>query len=315
MAGVKGFEPSIFAVTGQRPLLTGPHTHIIICHTNMKKTWLLAAKFATYQHIKVAGVDITIDDSDFEESVREYIGTFSVDQEELDSWTKQSLKIFNENAQKAVESIKKAISDVSWNGSKIVLRPSKYYDSIMGEYLPITLTEEEPWIEAGTFWYVIVDTDIKRMSPGFTYIMQGDEAVLGDVLDAGDAEFFTNSLVEADYFGLVNGLRRLGKEPEEERIVTLFTARPRQERELYKGKREIPNNIWLTKIKSEADGIASDLADYIEDPETGEMSQEIRDVYTIKINSKYLMPTDHPNHFQAYNPGSSTVPIEYIYLW
>lgn len=281
----------------------------------MKKIQLLAAKFSTYPHIKTANTaDIVIDDSHFEESIKDYLSTIMDKESDIESLTKEALEIFSQNAQKVVTNIKDAISNAAWNGSKIALKPSSYYDSIMRRKAPISWLEDEPWIQVGTIWYIMVDTDISRMSPGFTYMIDGSQNMLGDVLDAGDTDFFNNELVEADYFALVNSLRSLGKKPEKEKIITLFTARPKQERDLYVNKKEVPNNIWLTTNESEAGGIARDLADYVKNPETGETTQEIRDVYMVKINNKYLISTDHPNHFQAYNPTSSTVPVEYIYL-
>lgn len=124
--------------------------------------------------------------------------------------------------------------------------------------------------------------------------------LIDDILDVGDTDFFQNQNLESDYFLLVNFLLNPNYE-EKSRIITLYTARPKRDKDIYLKTSKIPVGIFLTTNINDVEGIANDMQD--------------RDIYKIKIDSKFLTKTLQRNnlmHFQSFNPNSRFVPIEDI---
>ena len=103
------------------------------------------------------------------------------------------------------------------------------------------------------------------------------DGTVDDVLDAGDREFFRDPEVERNYFALVNAIRnpRLL-----EKVVTLYTSRPRKDREkllrLAK-RRKWPHGIFLTSDVDRAEGFGREFRD--------------RDLWKVKVKLKNLVKT------------------------
>lgn len=136
-------------------------------------------------------------------------------------------------------------------------------------------------------------------APDFTLFDMG--SMIEDVLDAGDKDFFVDSSVESDYFTLVQAFQDPGIFDMGEKVVTLYTARPREQRGIYDGSTTIPTNIFLTNDPDEAFGYAQDMNG--------------RDVYKIKVKQKYLVKTldaGSKKNYQTVNGPSGIVPIDLI---
>lgn len=111
--------------------------------------------------------------------------------------------------------------------------------------------------------------------PGFSYLM----GEIDDVLDGGDTEFFTNHHLEMDYFALVAELRKPGSSSKGS-VITVYTARPVRDRATYLNTKVVPANIYVTTSPNRAMALSQDLAYGSE--------TEVRDVYKIRVDSRYL---------------------------
>ena len=66
-----------------------------------------------------------------------------------------------------------------------------------------------------------------------------------------------------------------------DKILTLYTARPRKDREQLLANKTLPINVFLTDSQEHAEGLAIDLSG----------GQGTRDIWMVKINSTYLTKT------------------------
>jgi hypothetical protein len=137
-------------------------------------------------------------------------------------------------------------------------------------------------------------------APSFTYFTLDGKIEIDDVLEAGDSDFFTNSKIQSDYFNLVKELRRPGSSSGQGKVLTLYTARPIQDRHIYMEAKVVPSNLFLTSNYNSAEGIALDFAG----------REGTRDVWKIRIDSRYLVQTlDSPMEKQYQVVGDGSVPV------
>lgn len=111
----------------------------------------------------------------------------------------------------------------------------------------------------------------------FSMSLHDGKIEIDEVLDAGEEDFFASPEMEADYFSLINEIRNPGVSSKE-KMLTLYTARPKTDRNYYLHATSLPKNIFLTNDYDHAEGLATDLG--------GE-----RDIWKVRINSKYLTQT------------------------
>lgn len=183
--------------------------------------------------------------------------------------------------------IKSAIGNIEhWSGSSILIEPhyskkSAYRDEDMSL---------DPIDSASV--HIFKGSMTGSYAPDFTWFGSvGSGFELDDVLDAGDKDFFTDPSLEADYFSLVNELRHPGRSGN--KILKLYTARPKQDRKIYVDSREVPSGIFLTSRYDSAVGIGQDLSGGVG-----------RDIYLVKISEKHLIKTlDTPGEkqYQAFS--------------
>ena len=167
--------------------------------------------------------------------------------------------------------IEKAISQIEWNGSVVTISPQ----SSSGE---------------------LVSTDSAEIgfgsNIGFTWFNHDGKIEIGDMLEAGDTDFFRDQKVQDDYFNLIEELRNPGSTG---KILTLYTARPA-------GTDQIHRNIFLSNSLDHVEGLSRDLS-----------SDKPRDIWRIKINSKYLTKTNDAGRIQYYqltNPNFKIISQE-----
>jgi hypothetical protein len=176
-----------------------------------------------------------------------------------------------------------AAASVMWRGSKIVVKPSFNSDPMEFDF--------ERGVRAA-FVHVMQGRD----DASFAYF--GD--TIDDVLEAGDTDFFRN--LELDYFALIEELRHPGRaEREGEKVLRLYTARPRKDRAVYDTVNELPSRIFLTSDPDDVEGIAADMGG--------------RDIYEVRIKAKYVMPTldvGRVKHYQTIVTPSGKVPVERV---
>jgi hypothetical protein len=121
--------------------------------------------------------------------------------------------------------IEPALKELSheWNGSNVFVAPNMQFgyekfatDPMEDSFIYVTDSEYNPDLNIPSFT-MFVDSETRKYQ-------------IDDILEAGDRDFFKNPSVEADYFNLVNFLKS-GK-LKKTKSVTVYTARPRKDREV-----------------------------------------------------------------------------------
>jgi len=252
---------------------------------------------------KISQSAITISIDLWQKSIREYLSQlvdfsmskpddgFRYTQEAADQNLQEFSKQTYSNMQKIVNIIQEAISKLpDWSESPIVVEARTYdKDNDIGAE-----TDAEVHVGKASAW---------GGTASFTLFTGDRRIMIDDVLEGGDTDFFSSDSTQSDYFLLVQELRDPGSSSQKSKILTLYTARPVQDRQLFEGANAIPSNIFLTTDPSRATGIASDMGQ--------------RDVWQVKIDERNLVNTlDSPGvkDYQAIGKGSQ-VPIDSIILW
>jgi hypothetical protein len=153
-----------------------------------------------------------------------------------------------------------------WNNSPIIISANPAEN----EYGPMLEPADDALITLGT----------SKFSPNFSFFQIDGKIEIEDVLEGGDEDFFHSTEIQADYFNLVNELKKPGS-TNRGKILTLYTARPRKDREQFLHSNSLPANLFLTNDYDHAEGLAIDLAG----------SGEKRDIWKVKIDSRYLTQT------------------------
>lgn len=132
----------------------------------------------------------------------------------------------------------------------------------------------------------------------FSYYVEDNKPIVDEIIEGGeeDADFFDNDKVKADYYSLINEIRKPGSNSKG-KTLTLYTARPQKDREFYTSTKWLPINLFLTNSANHAAGLAHDLG-----------NDEVRDIWKVRIDSKYLVQTlDGP--IQYYMVSQDKAPI------
>jgi len=224
-------------------------------------------------------------------------GAFPFTQEEADSDMNSILQKTQANINIVMQLVQQAVSNISWNGSPIVVEVGMPPQENFGRPSYLMPVEDA---------YVIVGgPSTWRTSAGFTIFMNnGQIEEIDDVLEAGDEDFFTDPKIQQDYFNLVRELRHPGS-GQSQKTMTLYTARPVQDRAVYEGAQAIPSNIFMTTSYDRAEGIGMDLGG----------SSGNRDIWKVRIEQKYLIETLNTGQVRDYQVvGDGMVPIRGIQL-
>jgi len=235
---------------------------------------------------KVRNVVKTI--QDYGEQLSQGVRNFTYQQAEKD--IQEIINGTRVNLEKIAKNVGEAVSRIeSWNNTPLIVMART-----VGKNDGYLQPRDDASIEFGS----------SSMAPSFTYFMLDGKIEIDDILEGGDTEFFTDNKVQSDYFNLVKELRNPGSS-QKGKILTLYTARPIKDRELYMYAQEVPSNLFLTSNYSSAEGIARDLGG----------NEEIRDVWKIRIDSRYLINTlDSPMEKQYQVVGEGMVPVVKIVL-
>lgn len=251
--------------------------HYIFDQKNQLRKWLMDQPYKSSSR-------------DLSRQIYIYIDTFS--RSDINEIEKEMLKqikaalentVVNMNALK--QNIENAISRIAnWSGSKIIIEPYAHtneYDQVSVE----PTESAEITFNGGQF------------SPSFVIFKYEGKFEIDDVLEAGDEDFFHSVQIQSDYFNLINELKKPGS-TNKGKVLTLYTARPKKDREQFLNTKTLPLNIFLTNDYDHAEGISRDLAD----------SQQ-RDVWKVRIDSRYLTKTldGKIQYFQVTTPNTPVV--------
>lgn len=213
----------------------------------------------------------------------------------------KSLEITNQNMQIIKERIEEAINNLQWNGSKVTITPD-LPESDEDYLAPATDADILVGNKRAIFTYWdLGQSDKMNMDDGEKLSNKG-KIQIEDIIEFDDddvMDYFSNDQEKQDYFNLISQLQNPNKK---DQILTLYTARPVQDREFYSKTDYLPANIFLSNSFDHIDGLASDLAG----------TEERRDIYKVKIDSKYLIKTlDGPiKYYQVIK----NAPVKYIGL-
>lgn len=139
----------------------------------------------------------------------------------------------------------------------------------------------------------------------FTLFNNDGKYVPEDVIDASEGEdFFPTPQITSDYFNLVREIQKPGSSSQGKEI-TLYTARPIKDRKWYLENQTLPPNVFLTQTYNHAEGLSIDLG-----------GNERRDIWKVRINTKYLIQTleGQEKQYQVINNEPVKVKMELISL-
>ncbi len=174
-------------------------------------------------------------------------------------------KYFNEtkeNMDLICSFINDAISRIeNYNGTNWIIFPS--YDNL----------KEKDSLSADSA--TIVSESNKSV---YFSISKDEKFELYDIID--DEEDIEGDNWQKDYYSLINEIKNPGSSSKG-KVITLYTARPVRDRDFYANTNTLPNGIYLTNKISSAEGLSIDLSG----------TDDIRDVWKVKINTKYLLQT------------------------
>lgn len=218
------------------------------------------------------------------------------------TWTDEFCeKFFKENVEKTTSNMKnveinirEAIARIkNWNGSRILIEAAPVH-------------KDKEGFDQDSAHITVIGGQGDAGEAGFSYFQMDDKYEIDDVLDAGDTDFFQDDGVQSDYFGLVNSLRNPRMNEEKPKVLTLYTARPVADRNIYLDAKEIPSNIFLTDKYDFAEGFAREYGGK-------------RDIWKVRILNKYLIKSmDSVEQKQYQTFGDKFVPvvsIEMIAPW
>lgn len=132
--------------------------------------------------------------------------------------------------------------------------------------------------------------------PGFTVFVDDSGKIeeIEDVLDGGDLDFFHDPMTEQNYFMLIREIRQPGSTSKPGKDLTLYTARPVRDRDLYQDAKTVPPGIFLSSDFDHVEGLAVDLG-----------GSEVRDIWKVRINEVHLMKTLDSGRVKYYQVVSS----------
>ena len=104
-----------------------------------------------------------------------------------------------QNMEKIEHIVRDAIARVPfWHGYPVVIKARARQSDMLRDRNDFAPTENASIIlETGT-----------RYPPDFSLFMDEDQVIVDDILEGGDTDFFTDSASQADYFSLVNEIRK-----------------------------------------------------------------------------------------------------------
>ena len=160
----------------------------------------------------------------------------------------------------------------------------------------------------GTNWLTpaedaIVHVGTGDMAPDFEVFVHDGQIEIPPEGVVEDDDFFQDPNSTSDYFNLIRELQKPGSTNRPGKVLTLYTARPIQDRERYENATTVPGGIWLSSSPSNAE---------LEGVEAGGQ----RDIWMVQIEDRYVqkkLDTPAYKHYEVI--GRENVPIRRIRLY
>lgn len=192
----------------------------------------------------------------------------------------KSIEETNKNMLVIKQKIENIINNMEWNGSIITINPE----------MPNSMEDPVPSADSAS---IVIGKEAL-----FSYFSDDGKYHIDDISE--DDDLFSSNEEKQDYYNLIHALQNPNKK---DQILTLYTARPIKDREFYTNTNYLPANIFLSNSFSHVDGLAGDL----------QGTEERRDIYKVRINSKYLIKTLDGNI--KYYQVIKDAPVESISLY
>ena len=172
------------------------------------------------------------------------------------------------------------ISNANWNGTPVVIVPEAGWSVYNSQETSFEPTES---------------ATIKVNKASFGYSVIDGKPEVDEILEGGEEEedFFTSIKDKADYYTLAKELENPGSSSKG-KILTLYTARPKQDRQQYENAKTLPINVFLSNSPDHVEGLARDYGG--------------RDIWKVRIDSKYLTQTNN-GPIKYYMVSSENAPV------
>ncbi len=203
--------------------------------------------------------------------------------QDLDNLIQDSLQKTEEFLVRLKEEISQVISRSNWKGSLITIQPIPPQENNL------------PTIEPSDWVYVYIGNNHHAF---FNLGFNNGKIEIDEILE-GDDDVFDSEQTKSDYFLLINELKSPGSTTKGKKL-TLFTARPKSDREFYLKTKTLPINIFLGNNFDNIEGISRDF--------------EERDIWRVKIDSRYLTQTldGKIKHYQVTSPDAIVDSMELL---
>jgi len=222
-------------------------------------------------------------------------GDLESSKREIEQLVQQALAGTHQEMLKLKELVEQAISRMpNWGGSPVFIEPS---------------ASQNEWgngitIEPATTAEITLGSRTGDTYPPQFMIYRGEngQIEIDDVLDGGDDDFFASPQIQGDYFNLINELKKPGS-TSKGKVLTLYTARPVEDREQFLNAKTVPANLFLSNDYDHVEGLAHDLS-----------SGKVRDIWKLRIDSRYLTQTldGRTKYYQITVQNAPVVALELI---
>lgn len=227
--------------------------------------------------------------------LRDYLDSkdpYTFTEEDAKSQIQELLSQTKNNMNKISAEIHNAISLIElWNNSPIFIEVVQPYDE----------NGKVNWLLAGEDAIITVGKETEEaMAPSFEVFMIEGKLTIPSEGIIEDDDFFRNSEYTRDYFNLIRELQHPGSSSRRGKILTLYTSRPRKDRELYMNAEMVPGGIWLS---SNADNAVNE----------GYEAGGLRDLWKVRIDERYVTKKlDVPSYKHYEVMGRDRIKVELL---
>lgn len=219
----------------------------------------------------------------------ESISPFIYSQQEAEQDIARLSKETYEKMKTLANMIQESANRTQWSGSPVFIYP------------------KEPSDENGTNWLVasedaniyIGDNEDGNSPALEVFLIDGKFTVPPEGI-VEDDDFFSNPDNTRDYFNLIKEINNPGSSSKSGKTLTLYTARPASDREMYMNATTVPGGIYLTSSENDAVGLSIDFGGK-------------RDIWKVRIDDRYVQKMLDMPQFKHYQVmGRDPVPVKSI---